>query len=1135
MARDKEKRKSLALVRTQTMERAQGNAAPIEFRTLSIHVTETHRSGKNGGMPAYGKEREAKPSRFWKGKSKEDVLVTETDFFSTVDFHKLSESEVNLRFNSDPTSGLTQPEADRRLKANGLNTLESPKPNYFKMILGYTFGGFCSILWVGVITFLICWQPPLSPTPNVTNLALAILVLFVIILQASFSAFQDFSTAKVMSSILDMIPADCHVIRDGQLVKIPASGLVVGDRVHLSLGNKVPADLRLLQASSDTRFDRAVLTGESEAIEASTTATDDNFLESKNIAFMGTHVVQGSCVGVVILKGNDTLMGRINKLTTGRKPKKTIIQREITRFIQIIIALTVSLILIITIAWLAWLHPVYPDFMNLATLLVTLMGCVIAFIPEGVPVCISLTLLMIARRMRENDILPKALSTVETLGCVNVICSDKTGTLTENKMHISNVAFLDYESTPSEVAANIAKGLQSVNQLPQPSDDHLSLSLRQLQLATLLCNNAKFDPETMKLPLAERKVLGDATDSALLRFAHQVSDTSALAPSFERTFEIPFNSRNKWMMTAHQGSRTNPQVIKTLFGSNIMDANNTAANEKDDMLVFVKGAPDVLLPYCSSFWSATTKNGPQPLTPDWAAELTRIQQTWSRGGKRVLMLCKGRYSPYLAQHNLSMAGSSTSNAIQEELTRQGLQELCILGLVGIMDPPRAEIKDTIRACRGAGARFFMVTGDFGLTATAIAKQIGLFSTEREPHTYENIMDPTLSKSSQGYGKAHFDDASSLQQAEVGRPRFREGTSLVLTGSDLAKMSPGEWDIVCAYEEIVFARTSPEQKLRIVTEFQHRDGVVAVTGDGVNDAPALKAADVGVAVVSGSDVAIEAADLILLGGFDAIPEAIRLGRLAFQNLQKVIGYLLPAGSWSEVWPVLINVFLGAPLSLSSFLMVIVCCFTDAFPCTALVMEQEEFDLLSLQPRNSKKEHLITLKIYAQSYFFIGNTMTFFCNMFFFLYLKEYTGVGFSDLVFTFGNLPEKKLADRGITLEEFNGYYVNTAQCVCFVTLVILQWGNILSVRNRRMSVLQADPFRKQRRNLWLFLGILASFLVAVLVTETPGIQEIMLTNSVPIKYWLLPLPCALFIIIADDVRKLIVRVFPRSFLARIAW
>lgn len=199
-----------------------------------------------------------------------------------------------------------------------------------------------------------------------------------------------------------------------------------------------------------------------------------------------------------------------------------------------------------------------------------------------------------------------------------------------------------------------------------------------------------------------------------------------------------------------------------------------------------------------------------------------------------------------------------------------------------------------------------------------------------------------------------------------------------------------------------------------------------------------------------------------------------------------------------------------------------------------MEQEEFDLLSLPPRNPKKEHLITLKIYSQSYFFIGTMMTFFCNMFFFLYLKEYTGLGFQDLVFTFGNIPEEKLKP-GITLADFNGYYVNTGQCVCFVTLVILQWGNILSVRNRRLSILQADPFRKQRRNLWMFLGILASLLIAILVTETPGIQQVMLTNPVPIKYWLLPLPCALFIIMADEVRKALVRAFPRSILARIAW
>lgn len=186
-----------------------------------------------------------------------------------------------------------------------------------------------------------------------------------------------------MSSILDMIPADCLVCRESQILKIPASNLVVGDRVHLSLGNKVPADMRLIQASNDTRFDRSILTGESEAVEASISATDDNFLESKNIAFMGTHVIQGSCVGIVVLKGNSTLMGRINKLTTGRKAKNTIIQMELNRFIMIIVCLTIILALLILIVWGAWIRRSYPTFMPTATLLVTLMGCIVAFIPEG--------------------------------------------------------------------------------------------------------------------------------------------------------------------------------------------------------------------------------------------------------------------------------------------------------------------------------------------------------------------------------------------------------------------------------------------------------------------------------------------------------------------------------------------------------------------------------------------------------------------------------------------------------------------------------------------------------------------------------------------------------------------------------
>ncbi|KAG0334702.1 hypothetical protein BG004_000307 [Podila humilis] len=1124
MTTDKEQRKSLALVRTQTLERAQGNAVPIEFRTLSIHVTETQRSGKAGGG-FFGKN--AKKSK----NKKEDEVASESDYFSTIDFHKLSSAELALRFNTNESLGLPQNEAQRRLQANGANSLNARKPNFVKKILGYVFGGFCSVLWVGVITFFLCWRPPLSNPPNVTNLALAILVMFVIFLQASFSAFQDFSTAKVMSSILDMIPAECTVFRDGQLVKISAANIVVGDRVHLSLGNKVPADMRIIQASHDARFDRAVLTGESEAIEASVQSTDDNFLESKNVAFMGTHIIQGSAVGLVVLKGNDTLMGRINKLTSGRKEKVSIISQEISRFVRIIICLTICLASLIVIVWAAKIRPQYPDFMPPAVLLVTLMGCVVAFIPEGMPVCVSLTLLMIARRMRTNNILPKALTTVETLGCVNVICSDKTGTLTENKMFVTNLAFLDQESTPEEAHVKIEKETRP-NSLPDVVDSPHILALRQLQLATLLCNNATFEQETMNLPIAERRVIGDATDSALLRFAHQLSDTENLSSCFERTMEIPFNSRNKWMMSVYEGSKKQPSVIKTLFGDDMTSAAQSTKTEKDNQLVFVKGAPDVLLPHCTSFLTANS-NMPQPLSADWISELSRIQMAWSRRGQRVLMLCKSRFNPYSASFTDSNASGSNGNHTQEELARQGLQDLCILGLVGIMDPPRPEIKDTIASCRRAGARFFMVTGDFGLTAAAIARQIGLFATNREPHTYDDIMDPKKNKED-GSSDSLEDD---LGEHEVGRPRFHEGTSLVLTGSDLAKMSPGEWDLVCAYEEIVFARTSPEQKLKIVTEFQARDGVVAVTGDGVNDAPALKAADVGVAVVSGSDVAMEAADLILLGGFDSIPVAMRLGRIAFQNLQKVIGYLLPAGSWSEIWPVLINTFIGTPLPLSSFLMIIICCFTDSFPGTALVMEQEEFDLLSIPPRNAKKAHLITGRIYLQSYIFMGSLMTFFSEMFFFLYMKEYTGLGFQDLAFTYGNDKIEALLNNvgnGMDIATFNDLHVNTGQCITFVTLVILQWGNVLSIRNRRLSILQADPISKKRRNLNLFAGMFASLLMAIFVTETKWVQTVMLTRSVPIKYWLMPLPCALAILLADEMRKLMLRTYPNSIFGYLA-
>ncbi|ORX48828.1 putative Na/K ATPase alpha 1 subunit [Hesseltinella vesiculosa] len=1047
---------------------------PIKFRTLSINVTNSI-----GGDTAETV-----------GKKKKDM--DDSEYFASLSFHKLSNDDIVKQLNSSEKLGLDSTSAQTRLKLNGRNVFITRRPNYVWKILRYVFGGFCSILWIGVITYFLCWMPlstpPIVPggSPSVINLALAIVVMIAIFLQASFSAFQDWSTSRVMKSILDLLPAECLVVRDGQTKKIQATDLVVGDIVELKLGNKVPADIRLLQVSNDLRFDRAILTGEAEAVEGATECTDDNYLESKNIALMGTHVVNGSGTGVVILTGNNSVMGRINKLTMTGKEKKTLIQQEISRFITIIVGLTIFLVALLVIEWAAFLHIKYPDFQNVVALLMNLMGCVVAFIPEGVPVGVAMTMMMIANRMKKNNVLPKGLTTVETLGCVNVICSDKTGTLTQNRMFVVNTGFADGESTPDACHDVLVTGTKK----------ELTTSIKQLHLAAYFCNNASFDPDTMDLPVPEREVNGDATDSAILRFAATLGPDTYGEEAFVRTFEIPFNSKNKWMLAMYQAG-TNAAPMKDIFGGEVRDS-----------LVFVKGAPDVLMPKCSSVLCSET-NTVEPLTDAYAEKIRVLQEKWARNGQRVLVLCRRFYA---SKHPID------SNAFQDDITQNAVQDLTIIGLVGIMDPPRPEITHTISECRRAGARFFMVTGDFGLTAAAIARQIGIFTSSRDPDTYLDVTKVTR------------DDDE----------KFQGTTSLLLTGGDLLKFGDIEWDIVCKYEEIVFARTSPTDKLKIVKEFQKRGGVVAVTGDGVNDAPALKAADVGVAIVTGSDVAIEAADLVLMGQFDSITEAIRLGRLVFQNLQKVIAYLLPAGSWSEIWPVLVNAFAGVPLPLSSFLMIMICCFTDLFPALTMIMEEEEFDLLSLPPRNAKRDHLINLKIYIQSYLFMGSMQTICSIGMFFYYLQSATGLTWYDFVGTYSNGPwEGKgfgVSPDGVVLSASDfQWQLQIGQCVTFVTLVILQWGNLLTVRNKRASILQANPIYGKRRNLWLFVGCAISLIIALIVTEIPWFNSVMQTGPVPVRHWFLPIPLAVGILAIDEVRKILVRSFPKSILAKIAW
>lgn len=930
--REDERHRSISRSSVSSFRRAPAASAEselqIQYRTLSFHVSEAKVAS------------EERPDHVLESKKLDE------DYFSNLEYHKVDVDQLCQQLNVSLEQGLSKHAAEIRLNRDGKNMLPKPKTKYMRKIISYLFGGFCSVLWVGAIIFFLCWSP-LSKPASAQNLSLAVLILIVIFLQAAFSAFQDYSTAKTMNSILDLLPSDALVKREGEMRKMPSTELVAGDVVHLKIGDKVPADLRIVGSSGDLRFDRSVLTGESVEVAGAVDATDSNILETRNIAFMGTTVLNGSAVGVVILTGARSVMGRIAHSTMAVKEESTLIQREIWRFVRIIIAMTVTLAVLILIAWAAWLRTDHKGFLSVPEILVNVMSCVVAFIPEGMPVAVALTLMLIARRMKAVSVLPKSLSTVETLGCVNVVCSDKTGTLTQGRMSVNSVCFVDHSFSTTEEFHET-----------DPTE-----ATKSLIRAGMQCNDAFFEPATLHLPISERTISGNSTDSAVLRFASVNESPESLRKGATAIHQIPFNSKNKWMLS--------------MFEDEMAEEDSSHSMKKGKTFhTIVKGAPDVLFPACESYWSWETKSV-QPLTSTTRQQLSELQNRLSRKAERVLLLC---------EKTMRVINPVKSNAFSEEVENNAISNLTVIGVLGIIDPPRPEVPEMVAKCRSAGIRYFMVTGDYALTAAAIAKNIGIISSNKEPHTIHTLQPPAEQKVG-GTGQARNEPLGGID-------------SLVLEGSQLGSLGPTDWDLICDYEEIVFARTTPEQKLRIVTELRNRHNIVAVTGDGVNDAPALRAADVGVAIASGSDVAIEAADLVFMDSFSSMIDAIRLGRLVFQNLQKVIAYLLPAGSWSEIWPVILNVFFGTPLPLSAFLMIIICVFTDLFLSLSLIREKEEYDLMAEKPRDHRKQHLVTWRLYAQAYLFTGTMETVTAHSMFFLYMWRYAKIPVGDLFFLY---------------------------------------------------------------------------------------------------------------------------------------
>ncbi|KAJ1923934.1 hypothetical protein GGI13_001737 [Coemansia sp. RSA 455] len=1092
-----------------------------EFRTLSIQLSEgdERRNQRLRNVQGFLKSprwrelfneiiplRSAYQQR-WTDEQQRSVALTKiAEHLRSTTHHIETVNDTYVKFNTSPTIGLEAEAVKRRVARDGLNVV-SARPRLVSLkLVSWFFGGFNRFLWVSMIAFWLCWQPIGNP-PQTGNLALAVVILFVICLQALFSAWQEWITSRALDSITNMLPAGCTVLRDGQQQKVAGVQLVAGDIVTLRAGDRVPADMRLVSVSLDLLLDRSVLTGAANPTIGTVNYTNENYLETRNMAMMGANVTQGQCTGVVVATGDRSVLGRVTQLTLRKKAARTILQIEVHRLVNGLTTVSLVVGALFILLWAVWLRTSYPGFMSVSDALANGFGVLVTFVPGSLPISLTLALTAIAKRMQRHNMLIKNLTTVETLGTVNVICCEKTGTLTQRNMAVTHIAYADQEC----LAARLMGG---------------PVAAARLYETAALCNDAVFDPETAHLLPAERTVSGDATDCALLRLAAEIHSP---ASDVVRLLTIPFSLRRRYMLTVCKQPGGQPYVL-------------------------IKGAPETLFSSCTL---AQTADG--TLVPFDAALRTRMENTQARwaveSGCRALLLCRREFPP----EDNPLTGLEDNPAQMYTVATQSLSDLCIVGLVGMVDPPRTEIPSVVDTFRGAGIRVFMVTGDYAPTAAFVARQCRIITgsiidsiEDALDRAQNNLRNPVVDEkplrrfasrlSNFGNQGAPQEELCKCRSVPASLALAREESlaetavgcrhSLVVSGPDLEGLRAEHWDAICSYEEIVFARIRPDQKLQIVEELTARSNYVAVTGDDVNDLPAMRAAHVGVAMGNGSEVAKEVADMVLLdNNFSSIVTAIECGRLVFANLKKVIIYLLPMTNLSEIVPSMFNVVLGLPIPLSTFLMLVINTITDVWASTMLIHEEPEHDILLHPPRDPQKESLVDLKFFMQAYGFIGVIETVTGHFMFFLSIYLQSGIGPSSIFMAFNRWSDGYMGYSKAQLAEF----VSVAGSVHFMALVTMQWGNMFAARTRTLSIVQQNPLWGPKCNPLLLVAIPISVAVALFVNEIPWFNEVFLTGRIPVEFFFLPIPFAVFLVAAEEARKYVVRRYPTSVVATLAW
>jgi magnesium-transporting ATPase (P-type) len=881
--------------------------------------------------------------------------------------------------------GLTSEEAAERLAKYGPNTLIEKK----RTSIAYKFLADLKDLF-GI---LLLFASLLAALAGMWELSL--IILLVVLVNTVFGLFQEWRAEKAVETLKSWMPEYAKVVRDGELKKILVKELVPGDLIVLDEGDRVPADARLIEAF-DLWTNNVPLTGESEPQPRSAKpikVVDATFLDVPNLVFMSTSVAKGQGKAVVIKTGMGTKFGQIASLTQEIAEESSPLQKEIayTAKYDFILAITVGVIFFLVSD--IWLHAsVYSS-------ILFMIGVMVACVPEGLQVTVSSALAINVLKMVKENVLVKRLSSVQTLGSVTVICTDKTGTITTGEMTVKKIWISDKVIEVSGAGYTPTGSFHCDGKTLEKEE---SQTVEKLLEISALCNSAKVEPPSDRN--RSWSIVGDPTDGALLvatlKYGLNVQSMLTQKPIIHIK---PFDSKRKRMTTFHKCQ------------------NKTCA--------YSKGAPRSILSACSRI---AVESGMVGLTSEHMNSVEAKIHEFANEGLRVIAI---------AYKELPENESFKSKDVEKDMI--------LAGLAAMKDPPRPEVKEAVRLAKHAGIRTVIITGDYGPTAQAIAEEVGIVVPE----------------------KSH-----------------------IIRGVDLERIEDSQIVDEVKKENVIFARVSPEQKLRIVTVLKRHGEIVAVTGDGANDAPSLKEADIGIAMgASGTDVAREAADMVLLDdSFASIVKAVESGRTIYENLRRFIVYVF-SHNWAELFPYVLYAVLALPLPLLAVQVLAIDLGIDVIPSLALSREPTETGIMEEPPR-SVKERLFNKKVFLRS-FYIG------------LIIAAGAMVGCLSVWSASG-------WHLGMSLRADDVVYVK-GTTMTFAGIVVAQVGNVLACRTSRASILKTSL----KSNKWIWLGIASQLTILSAIIYIPPLQALFGTTAIGLTEWAFLALLACVVVLAEEIRK----------------